>query len=122
MASKGKPYRTECIEGFEVLVGKGAQHNDYLSLDVAKPQDLWLHVADYAGSHVVIRNPDGLAEIPRAVIQGAATLAVHHSKARNARGKINVHYCWASQVSKRRGAPVGQVVLTRWKSISVYTA
>ena len=44
MSSKGKPYRTVDIDGWEVLVGRSAADNDYLSLRVAKGRDLWLHV------------------------------------------------------------------------------
>ncbi|MBX6364855.1 MAG: DUF814 domain-containing protein [Gemmatimonadetes bacterium] len=119
MASKGKGWREIDVEGFQVLVGKGARENDELTLRVAEPDDLWLHAAGYAGSHVVIRRPEG-AEIPREVVQRAAELAAWHSKARNARGKVEVHVCRAGDVRKRRGAPAGEVVLTRWDSVKVY--
>lgn len=119
MASKGKGWREVDMGGFEVLVGKGARENDELTLRVAAPDDLWLHAAGYAGSHVVIRRPEG-AEIPREVVERAAALAAWHSKARNARGKVEVHVCRAGDVRKRRGAPAGEVVLTRWDSVKVY--
>lgn len=120
MSSKGKSWSAVTVDGFEVLVGKGARENDELTLRVAEPQDLWLHAADYAGSHVVIRNPEGLPEIPRHVVERAAELAVWHSKARNARGKVEVHVCRAGEVSKPRGAPPGQVEIRRWASLKVY--
>ncbi|HET9983895.1 MAG TPA: NFACT RNA binding domain-containing protein [Longimicrobiales bacterium] len=120
MASKGKGWREIDVGGFEVLVGKGARENDELTLRVAEPDDLWLHAAGYAGSHVVIRRPEGVAEIPREVVERAAQLAAWHSKARNARGKVEVHVCRAGDVRKRRGAPAGEVVLMRWDSVKVY--
>ena len=40
MASKGRGFRTETIEGFEVLVGKGDADNDALTFRVAEPHDL----------------------------------------------------------------------------------
>jgi len=40
--------------------GKGDDENDRLTFGVAEPRDLWLHVSGPAGSHVVVRNPDGL--------------------------------------------------------------
>lgn len=120
MPSKGRRYRIVDIEGFEVLIGKAAADNDYLTLKVAKPLDLWLHVAGVPGSHVVVRNPDKLPEIPKLVIERAAEYAAFYSKAREARGKVEVHVCWASDVRKQRGAPAGEVQLRRWDRIKVY--
>lgn len=120
MASKGKGWSAVNVDGFEVLVGKGAGENDDLTLRVAKPQDLWLHAADYAGSHVVVRNPEHLPELPRHVVERAAELAAWHSKARNARGKVEVHVCRAGEVRKPRGFPPGKVEIRRWESIKVY--
>ena len=120
MASKGRPYRVELAEGFEILVGKGAAYNDTLTFEVAEAGDFWLHVADYAGSHVVVRNPEDLSTLPKAVAHAAAQLAVQHSKAAKAKGKIAVHMCRVSDISKRRGAPAGQVVLKRWDTLKVY--
>jgi predicted ribosome quality control (RQC) complex YloA/Tae2 family protein len=121
MASKGRPFRTVMVEGFEVLVGRGAAENDHLSLEVAEPHDFWLHVAGgVAGSHVVVRNPERLAELPRPVVQRAAELAAWHSKARGARGKVEVHLCRAADVGKPRGFAPGEVALRRWTSIKVY--
>jgi len=121
MGSKGRGYWEREIEGFVVLVGKGAAENDRLTLDVAEPRDFWLHVAGgMPGSHVVVRNPDDLDELPQAVLRAAAELAAYHSKARNARGKVEVHHCRAGDVRKRRGSPAGQVELRTWESIRVY--
>src|SRR5207247_4354968 len=90
MGSKGRGYRTHAIEGFEVLVGKGDAENDTLTFEVADPHDFWLHVAGPAGSHVVVRNPDRVEELPRTVLEEAAALAAWHSKARAGRGTVQV--------------------------------
>jgi predicted ribosome quality control (RQC) complex YloA/Tae2 family protein len=120
VASKGAGWRTVELDGFEILVGKGARDNDELTLRVARPRDLWLHAAGYAGSHVVVKLPEGVDDAPRAVIERAAELAAWHSKAREARGKIAVHLCRAGDVRKRRGAPAGQVELKRYETVRVY--
>jgi predicted ribosome quality control (RQC) complex YloA/Tae2 family protein len=117
LASKGRPYRTLVVDGFEVLVGRADEDNDYLTFHVAAPEDTWLHVAGASGSHVVVRNPDRL-EIPRSVLEAAASAAAWYSKARNA-SKADVHYCRVADVSKPRGAPDGLVHLSRWKSVRV---
>jgi predicted ribosome quality control (RQC) complex YloA/Tae2 family protein len=110
----------ESCEGFEILVGRGAAENDELTFGVAKPCDVWLHVAGPAGSHVVVRNPERLEEVPRGVLQRAAELAAWHSKARGARGKIEVHVCRVADVRKPRGFAAGKVQLRNWASLRVY--
>jgi predicted ribosome quality control (RQC) complex YloA/Tae2 family protein len=120
VASKGKPHRTVIVEGFEVLIGRGDRENDRLTFDVAEPHDLWLHVgAGVAGSHVVVRNPDKLDALPNDVVRRAAELAAWHSKARDAR-RVDVHVCRVSDVSKRRGAPAGEVTLRHWDTLRVH--
>lgn len=121
MTTKAHGYRTWNVEGFEVLVGKAAADNDRLTFRVAEPKDFWLHIAGgYAGSHVVVRNPEGLAELPRSVLMRAAELAAWHSKARGAGGKVEVHVCRAGEVSKPPRFPAGKVQLKRWNSVKTY--
>ena len=120
MASRGRPYRATLIEGFEVLVGRGDAENDKLTFGVASPQDFWLHVAGPPGSHVVVRNPDRLPELPKAVAEQAAILAVWHSKARGSRGKVSVHLCRVADVSKPKGFEAGKVLLRRYDTVKVY--
>jgi predicted ribosome quality control (RQC) complex YloA/Tae2 family protein len=121
MASKGRPYRTFVVGGFEVLVGRGERDNDTLTFDVAEPHDLWLHVAGgTAGSHVVVRNPER-GEVPAAVVEVAAAAAAWYSKARGA-PRVEVHVCRASDVRKPRGAPPGLVELARWRKLRVKPA
>lgn len=115
-------YDTHDIDGFEVLVGKTARDNDRLTFKVARPNDVWLHVGGGTpGSHVVIRTPE-VGEVPRAVVKRAAELAVRHSKAKNASGKVDVHVCRACDVTKPRGAKDGSVQLRRYESVKVYAS
>lgn len=120
MGSKGKGHRTLVIDGFEVLVGKGDADNDALTFRVGEPRDFWLHVAGTPGSHVIVRNPEDLSELPRRVLEAAASLAAWHSKARGSRGKVEVHVCRVADVSKPRGFDLGQVLLRRFKAVKVY--
>lgn len=118
MASKGRPYRTVLVEGFEVLIGRGARDNDALTFGVATGSDSWLHVAGGTpGSHVVIRNPDKVP-LPSSVIERAASYAAWYSKARDG-GWVEVHYCRVSDIRKPKGAPAGLVQLQRYKRLRV---
>jgi len=120
VASQGKGYRALEIDGFQVLVGTGAAANDALTFRIAEPGDFWLHVSGFSGSHVVVRNPDHLSELPRGVLRRAAELAAWHSKARHAGGKVTVHLCRAADVGKRPGLAAGEVLLRRFESLRVY--
>lgn len=114
--------RTYELDGFQILVGTGAKENEELSLRTARPTDLWLHAAGYAGSHVVVRAMHGsTGEVPPGVVQHAAECAVWYSKARAAGGKVNVHVCRARDVSRRRGAPAGQVTIRDYRTVRVYS-
>ena len=119
MSSKGRPYKTIRFEGFEILVGRSDEDNDFLTFEVGEPMDLWMHVAGgTAGSHVIVRNPEKLHELPEEVAKRAAELAAWHSKARG-RARVEVHVCHVKDVEKRRGSPVGQVMLRKWSRVRV---
>ena len=120
LGSQGRGYRQLEFEGFEILVGKADADNDRLTFGIAEPRDFWLHVAGPAGSHVVVRNPLGLAELPRSVLERAAGLAAWHSKARGAKGKVEVHVCRVADVRKPKGFAPGQVLLKRRDAVKVY--
>ncbi len=121
MASKGRPYRTVQVEGYEVLIGKGAEENDVLSLEVAEPHDVWLHVAGgIPGSHVVIRNPER-GVVPKTVLEQAAAYAAWYSKARGA-PRVEVHICSARDVSKPKGSPPGRVQIRNFSALKVTPA
>ncbi|HXT63087.1 MAG TPA: NFACT family protein [Pyrinomonadaceae bacterium] len=104
-------------DGYDMLVGRAARDNDNLTFKVAKPSDLWLHAADYSGSHVVVRNPTR-KEIPHRTLIEAAQLAAYFSQA-NKDPKVDVHYTLRKFLSKPKGAAPGLVRLLRFKSITV---
>ena len=104
-------------DGFEILVGRAAKDNDHLTFRVARPHDLWLHAADYPGSHVVVRSPVR-QELPHRTVIEAAQLAAKFSQAGND-SKVDVHYTPRKFVSKIKGAAPGLVRLSTFKMITV---
>lgn len=109
--------RYKSSEGFEILVGKAAKDNDFLTFRVAKASDLWLHAADYPGSHVVVRNPNR-QEIPQKTLLEAAQIAAFFSQAKS-QAKVAVHYTPKKHVGKPKGAAFGLVSLSSFKTILV---
>jgi len=117
-AGEGRKFRVLKIDGRETLIGKGARENDELTFDVAGPEDFWFHVADYSGSHVVVRNPAKEKSLDESILVKAAQLAAYFSQARNS-SKVEVHYTKRKHVTKPRRAKPGLVRLLEFKSIKV---
>ena len=111
-----KPYRE--LRGYgqrAILVGKNAEDNDTLTRDHARPHDLWLHVRDHAGSHVVVpleRNET----CPQELLLDAAHLAAHYSEVKND-PVVDIAYTEKRHVHKARKSPKGTVQLTKQKVI-----
>jgi predicted ribosome quality control (RQC) complex YloA/Tae2 family protein len=115
---EGRRFRSIKMDGHEVLIGKGARENDELTFDVAAPEDFWLHVAEYSGSHVVVRNPGKDKELDDSILVKAAQLAAYFSQARNS-SKVEVHYTKRKHVTKPRRAKPGLVRLLEFKTVKV---
>lgn len=107
-------------DGYEILVGRAARDNDNLTFKIAKPNDLWLHAADYPGSHVIVRNPTR-KEIPHRTLIEAAQLAAYSSQA-SKDPKVGVHYTERKFLSKPKGSAPGLVRMSRFKNIVVKPA
>lgn len=110
------PYKKFGYKDWEIWVGRSARDNDALSFKHAHKEDWWLHVQGYAGSHVVIRNPQRRDSIPPEVLEFAARLAVTHSEAKHA-SYVPVLYTRVKYVRKPRKAPPGTVIPDRTKTI-----
>ncbi len=109
--------RYRSSDGYEILVGRAARDNDELTFRTARPYDLWLHAADYPGSHVVVRNPTR-KEIPHRTIIEAAELAANFSQART-NAKVDVHYTQRKFLSKPKNSAPGLVRMSTFRSIAV---
>jgi predicted ribosome quality control (RQC) complex YloA/Tae2 family protein len=97
--------------GWTVLVGRTESDNDCLSLELARPRDLWFHVRGMPGSHVLLRAKEG-EEPDRETCKLAASIAAYHSKARGG-GVVAVSCTRAQHVSKPRGAKPGTVSIRK---------
>ena len=102
-------------DGFIILVGKNNKENDQLTLKTAKSHDLWLHVKDIPGSHVIVRCND---KIPQTTLTEAAELAAYYSKSRYS-SNVPVDYTLKKYVKKPTGAKPGMVIYTEQKTLFV---
>lgn len=109
--------RFKSSDGYEIIVGRNDRDNDALTFRVARPNDIWLHAADYPGSHAIIRNPKRDAP-PHRTITEAAELAAFYSQAKR-QNKAAVHYALKKFVSKPPRSRPGLVRLSSFKTILV---
>ena len=104
------------IDGFTVLVGKNNKQNDYLTTKVANKDDIWLHVKDFHGSHVILRTDNKTPS--QETINKCASLAKEHSKAKDS-DNITVDYTYVQYVKKPSGSKPGMVIYTHEQSVTV---
>jgi len=103
--------------GCTVLVGRNRRGNEYLSLSVARGNDVWMHSRGCPGAHVIIQNRRGSkAVVTDDCLQFCADLAIFYSDMRNEQ-KAEVTAAEPKHIQKPRGAPLGAVkVRQEWKT------
>ena len=99
------------IEGYKVLVGRNSNENQKL-LEIAKANDLWMHIRDVRSSHVIIKTDK--QNLPDSVIQAAAKLCVDFS-VKNP-GDYEVDYTKRKFVKVQEGS---SVLYNKYDTISV---
>lgn len=101
-------------EGFTIYVGRNNVQNDQLTLKTAKNYDLWFHVKDAAGSHVIVT---AVKDKPftDTLIRQAAMLAAHNSKAAGS-SNVAVDYTIVKNVHKPNGAKPGMVIYDNYNT------
>ena len=103
-------------DGYEILVGKNNIQNDKITFKVATKLDLWFHIKNMPGSHVVLRiGNDNYSD--QTLIE-AASLAAYFSKAKNTT-KVSVDYTERKNVKKQSGAKPGMVIYETYNTIVV---
>ncbi len=111
-----EPIKYLSSDGYEILVGRNNRQNDLLTFKTARAADIWLHVKDIPGSHVIVRNSSG--EVPESTIFEAANIAAYHSKGRTSSG-VPVDYTAVKFVKKPAGAKPGMVIFTNNRTVYV---
>jgi predicted ribosome quality control (RQC) complex YloA/Tae2 family protein len=114
-----KTYRTFDLDSrWFVMVGRSNHENDEITFRISSPSDWWFHAEGVPGSHVVLRSRGGSDAPPARIIEQAASIAAHFSKARHS-GLVPVIYTLRKYVRKFRGADPGQVKCERETMVMV---
>jgi len=96
-------------QGRVILVGKNNRQNDWLALRYGRPHDLWLHVKNTPGSHVLVPLNEGEEFPDDTTLEEAAALAIHFSQARGST-LVPVDYTHVRHLKKPKGAKPGMIV------------
>ncbi len=101
------------LDNCEIIFGRNNLQNNDVTFKIADRGDLWLHVKNHHGTHVVIKG-----EYTDEILLKAAGIAAYYSDAKQD-GKIEVDYALVKFVKKIPSALPGQVTYTNYKTVIV---
>lgn len=102
------------VDGTNIYIGKNNIQNDYLTFNIARRSDIWLHVKDMHGSHVIIQD----SEPSEKLLRIAAMFAAYYSQAKFS-SSVPVNYCEVKQIKKPKKAALGFVTLNKYQTIYI---
>jgi predicted ribosome quality control (RQC) complex YloA/Tae2 family protein len=100
-----------------LIVGRDGAENDDLLRHYVKGGDLWLHVRDFAGSYVFIKQRSGKS-YPLDILLDAGNLAIFYSKGRN-NGEADLFYTPVKFLRRAKNGPKGLVIPTQEKNLHI---
>jgi len=105
-----KPLSFTTPNGYTLLCGKNNVQNDHITTRMAEKYDLWFHVKNSPGSHVVlVTNGQAIEDIPDIDITRAAETAALYSSKKGGQN-IAVDYTFIKNVKKPSGSKPGYVI------------
>jgi predicted ribosome quality control (RQC) complex YloA/Tae2 family protein len=110
--------RRKLNKDWELVAGTSAAANEYVTFQLAQPEDLWFHVRDFPGSHVILRRLRREAVAQDEIIVEAALLAASRSKAPTGL-KVTVSYTEKKYVKRIPGMDTGIVSYSKERSLLV---
>ena len=105
-----------CIDGFKIFIGKNSKENEILTFKKSSSEDIWLHVKQIPGSHVIIKTEKQI--VPIETLEKVASVAAFYSSGKDS-GKITVDYTFIKNVKRIPNTKAGRVSYTNEKSILV---
>lgn len=114
---KPNPMHFVSSDGYDIFVGKNNKQNDYVTLKLSRPTDIWLHTKSIHGSHVIIKTEDAM-QVPDRTYEEAGMLAAYYSRGRNS-ATVPVDYTEIYNVKKPSGAKPGMVIYVNYSTMYV---
>ena len=111
--SSALPPKEYLYNGFKIFRGRNNIDNENITFGLSKDDDIWLHVKDLHGAHVLVKS-DGRT-VPNEVLQVAAEIAGFYSEGKQSY-KVSVDYCQKKYVKKNPSGIKGAVIYTNFKT------
>ena len=115
-ASPRGPLRLVSDDGLTILVGRNSRQNEVVTFSKAVRSDLWLHVREAPGAHVIIKRAG--RDVPEQTIMEAAAIAAWYSRERD-RPSVAVAVTEVKHVSRMRGGGPGMVNYRNERTVNV---
>ena len=113
VSGKSSPVQIAFSDSTKIFIGKNNRQNEEVTFKIGTGNDLWLHVKNIPGSHVLIKTT--LSEPEPEALDAAVQLAAWFSKAR-AGSQVPVDCVPRRFVKKPSGAKLGFVIFTNQKT------
>ncbi|MBP3836377.1 MAG: DUF814 domain-containing protein, partial [Pyramidobacter sp.] len=111
------PHLRFAIGNSLILVGLNERGNRYVTFQEAAPDDLWFHVHEFPGSHVILKSPPADETERERAVRAAASLALCYSECGDKTSVID--YTEKKQVRHIAGAGPANVTYKRPQTVLV---
>ncbi|ERJ84725.1 putative fibronectin-binding protein [Peptostreptococcaceae bacterium oral taxon 113 str. W5053] len=107
------PLEFTSSEGLHILVGKNNRQNDFITMKIAKKGDLFFHIKNLPGPHVILKTQD--RTYTEKSIEEAAMLAAYYSH--HDLDVFSIDYTFKKNVKKPKSSKPGMVYYDNQKTI-----
>lgn len=97
-----------------IYLGKNNLQNDYLTFQMASRHDMWFHVKDMPGSHVIVHSEN----LDEYTIRLASKMAAYYSKGKHS-SSVPVNYTLVKTLKKPHHRKPGMVILNHYQTIYI---
>ncbi len=101
-------------DNIKIYVGKNNLQNDYLTFKLASRFDIWFHVKDMPGSHIVVHSEN----LDEYTIRLASKMAAYFSKGKHS-SSVPVNYTQIRTLKKPHNSKPGRVILDHYQTIYI---
>lgn len=107
-------YRKLVLEdGALLFIGRNNRQNDFITFKLASGGDLWFHLKDIPGPHVLLRSKDGVHD------EKNMLLAAEYAASTQGGEKVQVDYALKKFVKRHPSLKLGKAVYTDFRTIVV---
>ncbi len=114
---KPKPREVKSPNGFLCYIGMNNLQNDTVCTVLSQKEDLWFHVKNYHGSHVLLKAESG-REFQNEDIEFAASLAAYYSEVKS-EARVEVDFTKIKFLKKPNGSKPGYVTYKNQTTVFV---